>query len=116
MSNIKQILINARAVIDTPEKWYKGDWSNDTGTCHCTMGALVKGLEMNVCDVKGRGYHEVKELVHDHPATVLLKDVIGIKELSGPENEYGSIATWNDKEHRTHAEVMAAFDEAIARA
>ena len=115
MSNIATILKRAKGYIDTPEKWYQGDWQSDNGQCFCTMGAIVKALDLDLCTVTAWDYTHTKRDIHDHPATKVLQDVIGI----APDfhfGEMGSVASWNDYNGRTHSEVMEAFDKAIAKA
>lgn len=119
MNNIVNILTRAKSFIDTPEKWHKGDWQNETGNCFCTMGAIVKALDMDICSVISMDYATTKATVHEHPATLALRTAIGIKDDDDAIrsfDEFGSVASWNDKEHRTHDEVMKAFDKAIANA
>lgn len=114
MNNVVEVLNRARSFIDTPEKWYKGNWSNDEGNCFCTMGAIVKALDFDISEVITMSYEDTKAKIHDHPASVALQEVLGIKEHNlGPK---GSIAGWNDFVDTTHAQVMEAFDKAITKA
>lgn len=81
----------ARALIDTPERWAQHAYNvqNPDGTrCYCMLGAL-------------------DQVKLDHNETcAFLYAAIGMI----------SIALWNDAPNRTHNEVMAAFDRAIALA
>lgn len=97
------ILRKAKALIDTPEKWTKGENAKDVhgnevgilaseATCFCMEGALKR---------VGVGYGERPWVLLGIAATG--KPRLGIWE-------------WNDRRGRTHAEVMEAFDKAIALA
>lgn len=102
MSNqlsVKEILIKAKALIDTPEKWIKDVYFRKVGenNCYCALGAI--------CEVSGLlSYH-----ISSSPAGKHLKSVVDEHLQEGQ-----SFAVYND-EH-THAEVMAAFDKAIETA
>jgi len=91
-------LREARALIDEPSKWIKGDLarskfgntcetSSQNAVCFCSVGALMR--------------------VTGH--------------LFGPEwralsSTFGNrpVAAWNDDSATTHKDVLAAFDRAIA--
>lgn len=81
-----EILIAARALIDTPEKWVKGRKYG----CWCARDAIIA-----VAPDEPRSTNS---------ALATLKRAIGRP----------GIVSWNDAPERTHAEVMAAFDRAIA--
>lgn len=89
---IKEQLIKAKELINTPEKWCQYSYSNN-GQC-CMSGALLKVGCRNT-------YHD--STYH------LLQQVIGIDGKM-------SLAEWNDQSDREHSQVMEAFDKAIALA
>ena len=97
-STIKQRLTEARALIDQPEKWTQGVSSLNTegGVAYCAREALVQ-----VC---GDDEDWADEL-----------SVHLIRSINRPaEYEDSALTDWNDAPTRTHAEVMQAFDRAIA--
>ncbi len=102
----KEILIAARAKIEAPERWTQGEFArskidrrvkatSDRAECWCIMGA-VDAVVKNDPD-------------RFRDANLAVGHAIGIRELR-------EIADWNDDPARTHAEVLAAFDRAIAAA
>lgn len=88
------ILRAAKALIDTPEKWRQG-WE-DYGDRLCMVTAVTHVLN---------GAH-----VPDPVWQCLGK---AIRKGGG---SVGPLWRWNDAPERTHAEVMEAFDKAIALA
>ena len=82
------ILRNAKAKIDTPEKWAHSAADFNAGK-HCPATAI-----------NTTAFNR-----HTNDAFELFQQVVGSK-----------IAAWNDAPDRTHAEVMQAFDKAIALA
>jgi len=82
---IAAALALAKALIDRPEKWRKGA-SSKTDTAICASQAIY--------EVSGTPISALQSL----------RAAIGGKRIVG----------WNDAPERTHAEVMAAFDLAIA--
>lgn len=99
MSKLGDALRGAKSVIDTPEKWTQGashrtrDGSPSPGPeddfSHCMYGAVRAGSPKEFWKACDRAIEAVT------------KDGIG---------------RWNDRPGRTHAEVMAKLDEAIAAA
>lgn len=102
MRSTAEILTAARGLICTPDRWVQGDGATDSlgnsvsmrhpsATCRCTLFAILtvgSGAEAGL-------------------AIDTLRQVIDLPEdVSLPE--------WNDTPGRTHADVMAAFDAAIA--
>ncbi len=87
----KKILIKARTLIDSPEKWIQGNFCNTEETCFCLVGAL--NFAYPGSNISG--------------ARMLIKDAAGL-------GISGSIPNWNDAPGRTHAEVMEVLDKAIA--
>lgn len=98
-----EILIAARALIDAPEKWCQGMnavdadgnqvWpTNPRAKARCGSGALSKVCQVYQSDVED-----------GQKAWDILADVVG-----------GLFSNWQDEPSRTHAEVLAAWDAAIA--
>lgn len=88
MPTIRENLIAAKALIDTPEKWIKGAYRN--GDCYCTVGALRA--------VIGRG----KPFA---PEKTLLGRFI-------PEG-WSNVVRYNDHPDTTHSDIMELFQLAI---
>lgn len=84
MATVKENLIAAKALIDTPEKWIKGELSKNG--CYCALGAVQRASNYNV---------RTKDALYD-----ALPDV--------------GIMTFNDDPNTTHSDIMALFDRAIA--
>ena len=95
MTSIAQVLRDARALIDTPDKWVKG--YNERDGCMCVLGAIAKVLRSrNV--IPDWEYSESAEMAKFLPA--------GFRQIDD----------FNDHPTTTHADVMALFDRAIAAA
>ena len=105
-----EVLRAAKALIDTPGKWAQGvcgrdilggeigpdDFNGGTAThavSRCSIAALLSATG---------GVHDVAGL-----ALVALAHEVGEEDKRG-------VIYWNNAPERTHAEVMAAFDRAIA--
>lgn len=97
-----EVLRAAREKIATPERWTKGVFARDTlgeavpyraadAVCFCLRGAILR------VDTDWPDIWEAERLVHV---------AVGTDDAAG----------WNDDEDRTHSEVLAAFDKAIALA
>lgn len=93
-----EVLTKAKALIENPENWMQGDYSNKNGTCFCSLGAIAKVLD--VCNFNDHVDH----------FTLALEEVVKDSEKFQTPNE--NFAAYNDRS--THAEVMEAFDKAIA--
>lgn len=104
----KEILIAARAKIEEPERWTQGKFAlsplanqvkptSRRAVCWCSLGAIAA-------------------VTHDDPNDVN-DDVYWIlqRAMRLPDGVM-AVAVWNDAPGRTHAEVLAAFDRAIAAA
>lgn len=97
---VRENLIAARALIDTPEKWV-ADGVFERDGCYCAVGALEMangkfthcGLLVEECDA----------------LWMALPD----EHKTGPEPSKGDIFIYND-DVATHADIMALFDRAIA--
>lgn len=88
------VLIEAKKLIQNPENWIQGDYSNEQRTCFCSLGAIAKVESVENWDSDSR------------PAALLLRAVVA-DQLSKSYN----FAGYNDT--HTHSEVMEAFDKAI---
>lgn len=96
------VLRRARALIDTPEKWTR---EGPFGTSrHCTGTALMRAAGLF------NGWDE--RLQDEQAAHVFIK----ANKIYSCGCVRGAIACWNDVQERTHADILAAFDKAIALA
>ena len=90
----------AKALIDTPEKWTKGRLrlrdKYGKVCAMCSIGAIYTAAE----ELLGPRHDAARDAFR--AATGCLP--------------FDSVPEWNDAPERTHAEVMAAFDKAIASA
>lgn len=94
MASVKENLIAAKTLIDTPEKWTKGGWRRSG--CYCAIGALleVKGLQ----GISGFAEAEEEQL-----------------RAALPEPFWGDVVeNFNDDPNTTHEMIMQLFDRAIA--
>ena len=94
-NTVADVLRRAKALIDAPEKWCKK--TNQHGDARCIMAAINAQRSATVYAPQAR-------------AAEFIARAIEIKQ------GYGVIPDWNDAPERTHAEVMSAFDRAIALA
>jgi hypothetical protein len=95
-----EVLRKARELIATPDTWIRGDYARDV------YGESVSASSYTACRWCSSGAISKARGPDGPPVSKYLKDVIGGRNVAG----------WNDDEDRTHAEVLAAFDEAIRRA
>lgn len=102
MNQLADDLRAAKALVDTPEKWLQGRYAADENgdpRCvneldavrFCALGAIYKAAVG-----AGSDYHLARDAFYDVAGEI--------------------VSEWNDAPARTHAEVMAAFDAAIAKA
>jgi len=90
----KEVLIAARALIEKPENWCSHGWGHDNQRCGVRAVAIINGRALYPdCD-------EAPEIVGS----------IAENHLHDSVGEY--FGNFNDT--HTHAEVLAAFDKAIA--
>ncbi len=94
MATVKENLIAAKALIDTPEKWIKGGLRS--ADCFCAMGAVGH------IRTKGGWISETDEYQ-------ALADAV-------PDVFQRSVPNFNDDATTTHDDIMALFDRAIAAA
>lgn len=95
-----EVLVRARNLIDDPKDWCGDAGSSVTRGPRCAVHAIIHAYvgpgavsRPSVLDESLRGFG----------------DVIGNDGAAVPP-----IVRWNDDTRRTHAEVIAAFDKAIA--
>lgn len=95
--SIKQILIDTKTLIDTPEKWVKGVSSTRKNgvDCYCITGALHEAVWPTSWN-----YHE---------AYMTIFDAIDDHIIDG-------IINFNDSPSTTHDDVMKVMDKAIEKA
>lgn len=87
-NEVADVLRRAKALIDTPEKWTQGNFCGDHDS-FCAWGAIFRAAA-SVNAQSPEPYNQMCKVVGQH------------------------LPNWNDATERTHAEVMAAFDRAIA--
>ena len=106
---IKTILKAAREILQDEKRWTKGYFArtaagdrvescNKAAVCYCAMGAIDKAA------VEAR---EPRFGVGDDAIDALAKFL--------PDGHQKSVASFNDNPKTTHAEVLALFDQAIAK-
>jgi len=97
MATVKENLIAAKALIDTPEKWGKGPNGIDPPPCgKCVMNACNAAADRTAVEFELYG---------------VLRDAL----LDGDwHNQSLPLAAFNDHPDTTHADIMALFDRAIA--
>lgn len=100
-----EILEKARGLIDTPDKWVQvGGQHVGTDECaHCAGNAIAAA-----CGWQGDDY------AHKMKAARALADAAEIDAAAVRADLMLAIYRWNDAPERTHAEVLDAFDRAIA--
>jgi hypothetical protein len=110
-----EILREARALIDTPEKWAKGYYAfgpdgstrdiEDPEACRfCVRGALFR--------IESRfGY-----MVEAEASKAIYKAVPDAVRIPADEIGNNAVVVFNDHPETTHAEILALFDRAIAAA
>lgn len=92
MATVRENLIAARALIDTPEKWGKGDYQPRPG-CFCSIGAIDAAC--------GRMSENA--------------EAIDALRAALPERfERDGVVAFNDDDSTEHTDIMALFDRAIA--
>ena len=114
---IVEVLKAARALIDTPEKWTKWDNAQRSDGASvaiadsqaykfCASAAIVRVWAVGCAEAQEDNLLRRK---------TNLDAVDALRKVVWGERDY-PIAQWNDAPERTHAEVMEAFDKAIAEA
>lgn len=104
--NTVQILKDARALIADEKSWTRGAYAfdergkkqvcpNQHSVCFCSVGALARAARVS-------------------PGDIERSEVVGAILSVGNFEEVGHLVEFNDS--HSHAEVLALFDRAIARA
>lgn len=101
MPTVKENLIAARALIDTPEKWGKDGYEPTPG-CYCLAGAIFTA--------KGESFNPWKE--NNSPEAKAIEEALN--ELHDGLSPWRSYVDYNDDPETTHADIMVLFDSAIA--
>lgn len=100
MATVKENLIAAKALIDTPDKWVKHHFGFDG--CMCALGALGRALGVDPSDDMG-------------PNEAALGGALPAGFQSNTNLSLGTkVANYNDHPDTTHADIMALYDRAIA--
>ena len=94
----KETLVTARKLIDKPQKWMRGEYTNGKGR-YSASGAILHTL----WDKEEEGDDYMRAAFAEHPAGNALRRVVPAK--------YERLDDFNDDV--THAEVLEAFDKAI---
>ncbi|NEI71008.1 hypothetical protein GR212_15625 [Rhizobium lusitanum] len=97
---IAERLVKAKAIIANPRDWGKGEDRD----CACALDALRVGIDEtdNEQDVMR--------------AAGLLRDCLPFSFKADPNNWNTPVAQFNDAPETTHADIMALYDRAIAKA
>lgn len=101
----KEFFDAVRARIDTPEKWFKGDWGargyDDHGGQMC--------LGRAICGIQYLGPQDPDRLLG------MLVSEVPAKYPRDGYHGIGALAEFNDDPEVTHADMMALFDRVEAR-
>lgn len=101
-SEVLTVLKQARELISSPDKWCKGAFARDSA------GLPVYPVDSDACYWCAEG--AVGKVVTESNNCCLTDCKRELNKTVG-----GLFIFWNDKDERTHAEVLAAFDETIER-
>jgi hypothetical protein len=93
MTDALDILKTARARVATPEMWGKGRRNKDRPMETC---CLAEAFDTSPT---GTEYSRAIRAIHN---------------AAGLDDTWGSLISWNDADERTHDEILAAFNLAIA--
>lgn len=120
------VLRGARALIEDPSAWHSGadaayfglagrvdcDALDDQADCWCLAGAAIRS-----CGSNGDTYFAAMTVVADVIDPAWRARPSSSRPRSGdiPWTAPRVVTAWNDEDERTHAEVIAAMDRAIAR-
>lgn len=104
MATVKENLIAAKALIDTPAKWLKDDREYEDSCC-----AIVA---VNRAFGTGGGWTDDPEAGAAHQALFDQMPKEWRPELHG--NIAECVGDYNDAPETTHADIMALYDRAIA--
>ena len=104
MKTASQVLRDAKRLIDEPGKWCKSFRSS--GDAMCAHGAIQ-------CAISGNADNSSCE--RERAAALYIIRTLPRAAVEKYHIKTG-VANWNNAPERTHADVMAAFDRAIALA
>jgi hypothetical protein len=93
-NRVHELLSLAQDLIRDPKDWIKDHYSE--GGCYCTAGAIRAVVNRNEDPIPA--FHALARAIEDPDR----------------RSSEGTIIWWNDQDERTHAEVMALFDKALA--
>lgn len=101
-----EVLIKAKELINTPDKWIKDQFEqvNNGSTCFCSLGALAQAAKP-----ESEEHAQYTQMWDQNPAHMFLNLAVG-RDVNFSE----TFATYNDT--HTHDDVMMAFDKAIEMA
>lgn len=101
--SVREDLIAAKALIDTPEKWIKGQYADHD--CLCALGAARMAFfgSLSGHNRRADGWSG------DHNPVAMALDNALIDKWAAESVEH-----FNDHPDTTHADIMALFDRAIA--
>ena len=100
---VVSVLLRARKLIERPEQWkqYAGQ---------CLSRRQINEPSCIAEAVAQAGYY--REVVTE--ALLYVGDAIDARRLVASDERHDQIFAWNDAPERTHPEVLAAIDKAIA--
>lgn len=98
-----EILTAARALLDTPDRWWRGTLYDHPANCHCPVTAIDAVVRQH--NLAAHGYVIFR-------IDTIFADIVAPR-LGTPVSR---IVSWHDDPARTHSDVLAAFDRAIAAA
>jgi len=105
MKTTVEVLVEARALVDTPQRWGKWYLEGEKGGPMCALGALTQVLGFAIRP-------GVYPSLDAHAATAALIAALG-KDLP-TANRADIVWSFNDDPSTTHVDVLAMFDRAIA--
>jgi hypothetical protein len=106
---VSEILKDARALITEETAWQRYTLGDSYGGRYCSIGAVYQAY-------RNAGESFVEETDSQLPALVALRRCIEASGIKGATT-YNAIGDlFNDRGATTHADVLAKFDEAIAKA
>ena len=112
-NTIRDRLIAARALIDTPAKWTQG--ANERDSEGSTVVRMTSHPVASRCASGAIQSSAIEGNLNSLECTILLDHFQRTIEIRTGAM-YSSVMNWNDDRGRTHGEVMQAFDLAIDEA
>lgn len=110
MGTLKDDLIAAKALIDTPEKWCQGldGYTSNEAVPLCAHGACFRRAVL--------ADNDAVEYALRSALRAALPLVSANVRATRTREDFGTVPEFNDHPATTHADVMALFDRAIASA